>query len=229
MKLLHLVIAESALETVPDEIANHPVIVREAKRRNVEPKYIILDRSKHHIAMKSLNKSHKRGRPDIVYLTLQVTQYTPLNIKGLLRTYVHTINNKVLVINPETRIPHNYNNFIGLIEQLFKIGRVPPHGKPLIVLKEMSIKDLINTIRPTSTILLDDIKGIESTFKDVVKLIIREEEPCVIIGGFPHGEFEPDTYSIADQVVKIGKFNYTTQLITCKLLTYLERELGIEY
>ncbi|NPA69209.1 MAG: hypothetical protein GXO26_00200 [Crenarchaeota archaeon] len=228
MKVLHLIIAESSLETVPEEIANHPVIRRDAKKRGKDPRKILLDRSRHHEAMKFLENAHKRGRPDIVYLTLQVTQYTPLNEVGMLRTYVHTLNDYVIFIDPRTRIPHNYYNFIGLFEQLFEIGRVPPYGDPLIWLRKGSLKDLLNNIKPDITVLLDDVKGVESTFRDFVDELIRYENPCIIVGGFPHGQFSEDTYKIVDKVVRLGRFTYTTLVIVSKVLTYIENSLGIE-
>ena len=228
MKTLHLIIAESALETIPKEIINHPQILKDAKRRGKDPRFMILDRSRHHEAMKNLKDSHKRGRPDIVYLSLQVTQYTPMNSAGLLRTYIHTIDNKVIFIDPTTRIPRNYNNFIGLIEQLYKLSRVPPTGKPLLTLRNMNLKELIDYINPSVVILLDDVKGIEITFRDLVNQIINLEYPCVIVGGFPHGEFSEFTYSIVDKVYKIGKNVYSTFLIISKLITYIENRIGLE-
>ncbi len=228
MKILHLIIAESSLETVPDEIANHPIIRKDAKRRGKDPHKILLDRSRHHEAMKFLKDSHKRGRPDIVYLTLQVTQYTPLNEVGMLRTYVHTLNDYVIFIDPRTRVPHNYYNFVGLFEQLFEIGRVPPQGEPLIWLRKSSLRDLLNDIKPDITILLDDVKGELSTFRDLVNELAKYEDPCIIVGGFPHGSFSEDTYKIADKIIRLGKFTYTTLVIVSKILTYLENVLGIE-
>ncbi|NPB01148.1 MAG: ribosome biogenesis protein [Crenarchaeota archaeon] len=228
MKILHLIIAESSLETVPDEIVHHPVIRRDAMRRGKDPHKILLDRSRHHEAMKYLKDSHKRGRPDIVYLTLQVTQYTPLNSLGMLRTYVHTLNDYLIFIDPRTRVPHNYYNFVGLFEQLFEIGKVPPEGEPLIILKKGTLKDLVREINPDIAILLDDVKGREETFKNVINKILSYEKPCIIIGGFPHGAFREETYSIADDIVRVGKYRYTTFLITAKILTYLENKLGIE-
>ncbi len=228
MKLLNLVIAESALETVPPEIATHESIVRDARKRGKDPTKIILDRARHHAAMRNLPYSHKRGRPDIVYLSLQVTQYTPLNLKGMLQTYVHTIRDYVLIINPRTRIPHNYNNFIGLMEQLFEIGQVPPEGEPLIALRKMSIRELVRNISPDVVILLDDVRGRRCTFRELCNMLTISNLPCVIVGGFPHGEFSEETYQVADEILRIGDFKYNTFLVIAKLLTYLEFALGLE-
>ncbi len=211
MDILHLIIAESALEVVV-----------------ISGKLEVLDRSRHHTILRKMVKSHKRGRPDIVYLTLQVTQYSPINARGLLRTYIHTIDDHVIRISPETRIPHNYINFIGLIRQLYKLGRVPPQGKPLMTIERATLRQLIDEISPDTVILLDDVRGRQTTFRKLVEQLSRMRNPCVIIGGFPHGSFEDSTYELAHDIVRVGNFTYNTFLICAKLLTYLEQQLGIE-
>lgn len=44
----------------------------------------------------------------------------------MLRVYIHTRNNEIIYVKPETRIPRNYNRFVGLMESLFKNKAVPP-------------------------------------------------------------------------------------------------------
>ena len=150
---IKLVLAEAALETVPREIWGHPAVYKTAKRRGKTPASILLDRSLHHQAMKNLPEAEKRGRPDIVHVSLLEALSSPLNREGLLETYVHTIGDYAIFINPETRLPRNYNRFVGLIEQLFEIGRVPPEGEPLLTLKPMSLRVLLEQIKPTRIIL----------------------------------------------------------------------------
>jgi rRNA small subunit pseudouridine methyltransferase Nep1 len=85
--------------------------------------------------MKKLEESEKRGRLDIVHFALLEALGSPLNREGLLQTYVHTINDYVITVNPETRLPRNYNRFVGLMEQLFESYRVPPTGQILLKLE----------------------------------------------------------------------------------------------
>jgi rRNA small subunit pseudouridine methyltransferase Nep1 len=65
--LLNFVLAESALELVPEEIRSKQAVVNDSKRRGLDASEILLDRSFHHSAMTSLKDSEKRGRPDIVH------------------------------------------------------------------------------------------------------------------------------------------------------------------
>jgi len=49
----------------------------------------------------------------------------------------------------------------------------------------------------------------------------------IMIGGFPRGSFSDGTYSLADDVFKIGKYTMDTASILCRILSSLETRLGI--
>ncbi|MEM4363521.1 MAG: hypothetical protein QXT90_05715, partial [Candidatus Caldarchaeum sp.] len=88
LERLFLLLVEAAVETVPEEIQNHPAVLKDAGRRGKKPSQVLLDRSYHHWAMKTLKDGQKRGRPDIVHFSLLEALGSPLNMKGLLETYV---------------------------------------------------------------------------------------------------------------------------------------------
>jgi rRNA small subunit pseudouridine methyltransferase Nep1 len=225
---LTLILAESALETVPREIWGHPAVYKSARKRGKPPSQILLDRSLHHQAMKNLPKAEKRGRPDIVHISLLEALGSPLNREGMLETYVHTIGDYVIIINPETRLPRNYNRFVGLIEQLFEVGRVPPESQtPLLTLKPMSLAKLIEQLNPTRTILMvEDGKPVR--LKELAEEIVREDKPAVIIGGFPHGDFEAETRMLADVQYSIyGGKPLETWTVVSHIVAAVGMELGI--
>ena len=141
--LLVLVLAEAALETVPEKLWNHPAVRRHAKRQHKQPEQLLLDRSLHHQAMKSLDDNLKRGRPDITHFALLEALGSPLNKQGLLQVYVHTRNNQVITVNPATRLPRNYSRFTGLIEQLFQQHKVPQEGETLLTLENKTLQQLL--------------------------------------------------------------------------------------
>ncbi|RMF32242.1 MAG: ribosome biogenesis protein, partial [Candidatus Nitrosothermus koennekii] len=94
--MLSLIIAEAALELVPKELQNHRSVINHAKRLNRKPSEILLDRSYHHRAMLRLKDQWKRGRPDLVHISLLAVTSTPLYREGLIDLYLHTIADKVL-------------------------------------------------------------------------------------------------------------------------------------
>lgn len=164
--MLHLIIAEAALETIPREIWKHPAVRKYAKKRGKPPSLLLLDLSFHYSAAKKLPDIQKRGRPDITHIALLEALGSPLNRAGMLRVYVHTYNDYVIKIDPSTRLPRNYLRFTGLIEQLFETRKVPPESeKPLLILEQMSIRDLIGEIAPTKVILMSE-KG---KYMDLIK------------------------------------------------------------
>lgn len=223
---LTLVLAESALETIPRELWDHPLIRQFSKRRDKHPKFIVLDRSYHHHAMKTLEKGMKRGRPDIVHFSLLEALGAPLNREGLLRVYVHTINDYVISVSPETRLPKNFSRFIGLIEDLFEHGRVPPEGKPLLTLEAKTLLALINELRPTYTVIFDK-PGKVKTFEETALTLVRHDKPLVIVGGFPHGEFSKLTLSLANEIICVDPETLEAWTVVSRIIYEYERAIDL--
>ncbi|MFN3268752.1 MAG: 16S rRNA methyltransferase [Zestosphaera sp.] len=202
MSLVKIVIAEASLELVPREICNHAAVIKSAKLRNKKPTEILLDKSVHYHAMKNLPDSMKRGRPDIVHVTLLEMLSSPLNMEGKLQVFVHTYGDYVIEVNPEIRIPRNYNRFVSLIEQLFREGVVPPEArKPLLRIFPSTITSLLKKLGVPGLILLNE-KGVLVSPKKICEEALKKDLP-IVIGGFPHGEFSNEvvanavaTYSI---------------------------------
>ncbi len=228
-KKLYLVIAEASLETVPRELWSHPAVYKTARRKRKTPGQILLDRALHHQAMRTLRDAHKRGRPDIVHISLLEALSSPLNREGRLITLVHTIGDYVLFIDPSTRLPRNYNLFIGLMEQLFDRGQVPPEAsKPLIMLKPMRLRDLIERHCPRPVILLAE-DGEKKRLRTIAEEVVRRDlKATVVIGGFPHGDFSREAYDVADRVYAIyGGKPLETWTVVSHLLALIADQAGI--
>ena len=227
MTTYHIVLAEASLELVPRELWKHPAVIKTAKRRGKSPGEILLDTSLHYAAMKNLKNREKRGRPDIVHVTLLEVQGSPLNLEGMMRVYVHTINDFVLFIRPDTRIPKNYNRFVGLMEQLFIEGKVPPVAEiPLIYLKTMKLRDLIKFIKADKVILLSE-KGERKKPKDIALELRKYNNPAIIIGGFPHGDFSKETYSITNTIYSIYHKSLDTWIAVSRIVSAIEEVLDL--
>ncbi len=223
---LKVVLAESALELVPKSLWSHPVILKSARKRGKKPSEILLDVSLHFQAMKNLPDRFKRGRPDIIHITLLNMLESPLNRKNLLRTYVHTYNDIVVFIRPDIRLPKNYNRFVGLMEQLFTEGKVPPNSDtPLMYLKNLKLKDLINSIDVDHIILLDE-KGERRRVSEIAKKV-KEKKTVIIIGGFQEGEFNEETYKVADEIISIYDEPLPTWIVASRIIQAYEELLGI--
>ncbi len=223
---LLFVLAESALERVPKELWKHPSVVRTARARRKRPGAILLDRSLHHPAMRNLPNASKRGRPDLVHTTLLAVMGSPLNKEGLLRTYVHTLDGHVIEIDPSTRLPKNYNRFVGLIEQLYEEGQVPPGGPPLLVLRKESISHLVERLKPDRVVIFTT-EGEPKTVEEVIRPLSGLEKPMVIVGGFPHGTFTDETLSLADETARIDPEGLDAWVVASRVVYEFEKALGL--
>jgi len=195
-------LVESSLETLPREIAATKKARALSRRMRVPPEFMLLDRSLFHEEMKRLKINEKRGRPDIVFMFLQASQYSVLNARGMLRVFVHTINDDVIEVDPSARLPKNYYQFVNLLQHLYWHGRVPKHGRPLLLLRRgVDLKEYLESLGVEEVVLLHE--GGES-----VKCSWFKEKPfpkyAMLIGGFPHGDFAESTLRLAKYVVSIG-------------------------
>jgi len=173
---MRFVFVETSLEKIPREILNHPDVLRSARRRGKEPEKIILDDSIHHRAMKSLKMRSKRGRPDIIHQCL--LSLLDSNLEKF-DTFIHTVNREIIWINRETRIPRNYNRFVGLMEDLFEKGIVKAKGDKLMEVLKISLSDILTE----NTVVMQE--GYDE--KNLVESISQNLTVC--IGAFPHGSF----------------------------------------
>lgn len=223
--VLHIVLVESSLELVPKEIWSHPAVLKNARKRGKKPGEILLDTSIHYHAMKNLKYREKRGRPDIIHVSLLNALSSPLNIEGKLRIYIHTINDYVIFVRRDVRIPRNYNRFVGLMEQLLVKGKVPPESEnPLLYVKDMSLRDLIESLDRKLILLCET--GVLTDPLHLAKKI--KDKPYIIgIGGFPHGDFSKEVYNLAHDIVSIYPKILDTWVVVSRIIEAYERVLGL--
>jgi len=226
MSMLTWILAESALETVPEALWRHPAVKHHSTRSGKPPSVLILDRSYHHAAMKTLKYGQKRGRPDIVHLSLLEALCSPLNKEGLLKIHVHSFGDQVISVSSQLRLPRNYNRFIGLMEQLFTLGKVPPSGQPLLVLEKKTLPELVSSINPSHVVAFSRI-GKPFTLEEAVQELINEEKPVAIIGGFPIGHFTDTTTTLADEIISIDPEMLEACIVTSRLIYEYERAISV--
>lgn len=226
LKMLHFLLVESGLEPIPPRFWRHPSVRNQARRKKKNPGDLLLDVSLHHTLVSRLPNSEKRGRPDIVHFCLLSILGTPLNKAGLLRVYVHTIDDNTLLINPEIRLPKNYNRFIGLMEQLLKFKKVPLTGTSLIHLEHKSLQQLIKLIRPQITLLFSE-GGVPTTAGELVGKLKGRQDIAVIVGGFPHGDFSSRTKKLADLELSIDVAPLDSWVVAARIISAYEEAIKL--
>ncbi len=224
--MLHLILADAELETVPREIASHRTFMWQARRRGRRPTELVLDSNLHHAAMRGLKDADRRGRPDIAHICLLLALDSPLNREGLLRLHVHTRHNKLITIDPATRLPPAYNRFIGLMEHLFLAGAAPPE-EPLLRLEDASLKEIIAQIKPTRVVSFSE-RGEKKLFSELFAGTSKSDDTCVVVGGFPHGDFISNVRELSDAIVCIDSDLLLAPTVATRAIHAYEEVLGIQ-
>jgi rRNA small subunit pseudouridine methyltransferase Nep1 len=216
--LLNFVLAESALELVPKEIWRSPSVVSDSKRREKEAGELLLDRTFHHAAMTRLRDSEKRGRPDLVHVALLSVTGTPLYLDGMVKVFVHTCSDVVLEIAEKTRIPKNYIRFRGLMEEAL-VDR--PQGG-LVAARSLGIEELARKISGDMVFGLS-VQGRKTTAGELAGEIVAARDPCVIVGGFPHGHFSAETLEVVDDLVRIHPRPLEAHIVASRVVYEVEK------
>lgn len=228
MHPLTLVLAECGLELVPPELWEDPAVRAVARKRSKRPGETLLDISLHYKAMRRLRDWFKRGRPDIVHVVLLIALSSLLNRMGLLRVYVHTIDGKVIEIDPRTRVPRNYNRFVGLMEQLLMKGAVPPGSeKPLMTITGLSLRELVSRACDLTIIMHERATVIRP--RDLGATLSRymtQGRVCVVIGGFQRGDFSEETLSLSNVRFSLYPQPLDTWTVVAKVISVVEEEVG---
>jgi rRNA small subunit pseudouridine methyltransferase Nep1 len=217
--LLNFVLAESALELVPKEISGRPAVVSDSKRRGTKASEILLDRSFHHSAMSRLKDSEKRGRPDLVHVALLSITGTPLYLDGGVRVFVHTYPGVVLELAEKTRIPKNYLRFRGLMEKA--LVERPREG--LVKTYSAGVDELIRRKLGCDLVLGLSIQGRKSSADEVANRIKSAKNPCVIVGGFPHGHFSKEVLASVDELDRIDSRPLEAHVVASRVVYEIEK------
>jgi rRNA small subunit pseudouridine methyltransferase Nep1 len=232
--LISLIIAEAALETVPKQIASHPAIKNQAQKLGRNPREILLDKSYHHSAMlrSGLESYWKRGRPDIIHFALMEALSTPLFLKNMLKVYVHTVKNKLIIIGDNLRIPKSYFRFEGIMINLFKekIIKSPDDDNMLLELHDNITFEqfIINEVRPDKLIGLSS-DGVKSSAEEIVSRnnIKNSNHIAFVVGGFPKGHFSEDTSRVFSYSFSISELELEAHVVIARILYECEKILDL--
>lgn len=228
MKPLTLILADAALELVPQSLWRHPAVRARARTLGKPPGETLLDRSYHHTAMKRLPDGERRGRPDLVHMALMAAVATPLYLKGLLDLRIHTYGEVAIQVAPGVRLPHSYHRFQGLMEQLLVEGEVSTGGKTLLKAEPKSLPQLLGELAPDPLIALSR-RGERRPLEALAQHLTRGERPTLVIGAFPRGPYRPQTLNALRELYSISTLGLETHLVVARALYEYEKAIGLEH
>ncbi len=220
--MLRIIIADAELQLIPESMYHDSAIRRMALKNNKKVGETILDSNYMHTSIDKYfhGESNRRGRPDIIYIFLQVALESILNKYKKLEIYVHTRENYIININPETNLPKSYNRFIGLIEDLYRKKSIESNGKTLLSIKRQKITEFLDTL--DGEICLLSPHGEEANISGV----ISTDNINVIIGGFSQGDYISDLYS-KYKAYKIFESELTIWSVGMEVIAQYERYINI--
>lgn len=161
-------------------------------------------------------------RPDIVHQCLLMLFDSPLNRAGLLQVYIHTEQNVLIEINPQTRFPRTFKRFANLMVQLLH---------KLSIRAANSSDKLLRIIKnPITSHLPVGCKKIGTSFKctNLIKpkeLVPEDNSPlAIVIGAMAHGNVQVD-YTEYD--VSISNYPLSAALTCTKICSAFEEAWNI--
>ncbi len=220
--MISLILAESALELVPQELQNHISVLSHAQKLGKNPREILLDNSWHFAAMKGMDNEIKRGRPDLVHFSILEATTIPLYLQNKIKIYIHTIDDKVIYIGENVHIPKSYHRFEGLIEKLFLDKVIQSDINTLLKIKNKSFSELIDEIKP-SKIIGFSTKGELKTFEKISFEIV--DNTCIVIGGFQKGHFSESVKSKINHLFSIDNLSYDAHVVVARILYEYEKTI----
>jgi rRNA small subunit pseudouridine methyltransferase Nep1 len=181
--------------------------------------------------MKRLPDSLKRGRPDIIHFSLMEALATPLFMKRKLKVYVHTVNDKIITIADNLRIPKSYFRFERLMGNLFKDNVIKSgDGSILMELSDGTFADLVNIIKPNTVIGLST-RGVESKAQKVAENALGVDHSCIVVGGFAKGHFSENVTKYLGPTYSISNIGLEAHVVIARVLYECEKllEKGIDH
>ncbi len=215
-------IAEAAIELVPQILRNHPSVKNHSKRIGRDSNEILLDISYHHKAMVEQNIPQwwKRGRPDIVHFDLVEALSTPLFKQKKLQVYVFTFDNKLIIINENLRIPKNYFRFERLMISIFNNHKNKKSSNLIELRENVGFNDLIRKIIRPDLVLGFSVKGTKIKISDILvnNAVDNSKNYCFVVGGFQRGHFSETVNRTCSTVYSISPYSLESHVVIARVL-----------
>ncbi len=216
-----LVLANASLELIPRELWGGKQVGASARKRGKKPSEMLLDVSLHGWDMERLAGREARGRPDIVHQCLLDAMDSPAHLLGLLDVIVELRGEGGLMFfRPDVRLPRNYDQFKGLMEQVLVHGKAPLDGDPLIWVEQRDLGDYLSELGY-------EVYVMESKGSPLDLSSIPAKGAAYVVGAFQEGDMPEKTLALG-HVYSLGEYRLTANavvsLISCSV--YM-RHLGL--
>eukprot|EP00871_Galdieria_phlegrea_P001487 jgi/Galph1/2339/GphlegSOOS_G1015.1 len=173
----------------------------------IERRYEILNGEEHHGYLKKKGLAPADYRPDILHQCILSLLDSPLNKAGYLELFIHTTDNKLIRVDPQTRFPRTFKRFCGLFEyqvQLLQEFKIYANGmeKPLLQLIRNPIADHLPEAcwKTVCTYNCDHLMNIQQYAKETLS---KNIPMLYVVGTMAHGKVVEEW---ADEELKISSY-----------------------
>ena len=139
---------------------------------------------------------------------------------------MHTRHEKLITVDPSTRLPRMFYRFEGLLEHLFLTGEAPPEN-PLLRLGDASLAELIERIRPRKVITFSE-QGKRKLCREIFGGISKEDDVCAIVGAFPRGDYLSNVVGLSDELVSLDPEPLRAPTVIARVIYAYEEAFGIQ-
>ena len=204
-----LILSNASLELVPKELWNGKQVLASARKRGKKPGEILLDVSLHAWDMQRLSGKESRGRPDIVHQCLLDAMDCPARLLGLLDVVVELRSGELMFFKNDVRLPRNYDQFKGLMEQVLLYGRAPLEGEPLIWLEGKKLSDYLKGLNYEVYVMESDGEPIDIS-------LIPGKGVAYVVGAFQGGDMPKEIRALG-RVYSLGDMKLTANAVVSLL------------
>ncbi len=170
--------------------------------------------------MLKLQDGYRRGRPDLVHLTLLSVTSTPLHQEGKARVYIQTIDGNSLEFGEGARPPKSYARFRNLMEKL--LAEKPEEG--LVRVSEETLPELLRRIGTDDAVGLS-VQGASMPLESLAGDLVQRKNPAVVVGGFPRGHFLTGDLKAFDRLVRIDQRALDAHVVAARVVYEFEKAL----
>eukprot|EP00474_Spongospora_subterranea_P009103 CRZ09561.1 hypothetical protein [Spongospora subterranea] len=201
------------------------VVLEKCSLETVKTKkgFELLHADEHKQILTKHKKDPSEYRADIVHQVLMTLLDSPLNKAGHLKVYMHTVNNILIEINPEIRIPRTFKRFCGLMVQLLhklKVRAVDGREPLMKVIKNPVTAYLPIGAPRVGTSVTADVVNVD----DWVSALPADEPIVFMFGSHAHGKCEVDW---TDRCISVSKYPLSASTAVSRVLGAFEKKWEI--
>lgn len=184
----------------------------------------LLNCDEHMNLIRKYKKDPAFCRPDIVHQCLLMLFDSPLNRAGLLQVYIHTMNNILIEINPQTRFPRTFKRFASLMVQLLYKSSIKSANGPEFLLRV--IKNPVTSHLPVGCRKIGTSFKAEKLIKpsQIIDPKSPDEPIAIVIGAMAHGEASVD---YTEETICVSKYPLSGALACTKIVSAFEEAWDI--